>query len=58
LEISVEEDRVILQKRQDICSFCGAESPRISYRDKRVCEDCANELGQLGRGEVKLTESS
>ena len=56
LEISVEEDRVILQKRQDLCLFCGAENPPITYRDRRVCRDCAGELGQLGVGEVKLPD--
>jgi AbrB family transcriptional regulator, transcriptional pleiotropic regulator of transition state genes len=57
LEISVDEDRVILQKRQDLCLFCGAENPKVSYRDRRVCEDCAGELGQLGKGEVKLPDN-
>ncbi len=46
LEISVDGDRVILQKRQDVCTFCGAESPAIEFKGRRVCETCA---GQLGR---------
>ena len=58
LEISVDEERVILQKRQDLCLFCGAEAPSIEYRSRRICSGCAAELGQLGRGEVKLPDES
>ena len=54
LEISVDGDQVILQKRQDLCLFCGAESPAIEYKGRRVCDGCAGELGRLGRLEVKL----
>ena len=56
LEISVEEDRVILQKRQDLCLFCGAESPKLTYRDRRICEHCATDLAQIASGEVRLPE--
>ena len=58
LEISVDGDRVILQKRRDVCVFCAAESPSIDYKDRRVCESCAGELGQKGRLEVKLPEDA
>lgn len=58
LEISVEEDRVILQKRQDLCLLCGAENPKITYRERRVCEGCASELAQLASGEVRLPDDS
>ena len=56
LEISVDEDRVLLQKRQDVCLFCSAENPPITYRDRRICENCANEVSQIASGEVKLPE--
>ena len=56
LEISVDGDQVILQKRQDLCLFWGAESPAIEYKGRRVCDGCAGELGRLGRLEVKLPE--
>lgn len=58
LDISVDGERVILQKRQDICLFCGAENPAVVYRDRRVCENCAGELGKLGRIEVRLPEDT
>lgn len=45
LEISVEGERVILQKRGDLCIFCGADAPSIEYMGRRICESCASELG-------------
>ena len=56
LEISVNGEQIILQKRLDLCLFCGAEEPAIEYRDRMVCENCAGELSKLGRIEVKLDE--
>jgi transcriptional pleiotropic regulator of transition state genes len=58
LEISVSGDQVILQKRQDLCTFCGAENPAVEYKERRVCSSCAGELGQLGRLEVKLPDDA
>ncbi len=58
LEISVEGDQVILQKRRDLCTFCGAEAPSIEYRGRRVCNDCAEELGRLAPVEVKLPDDT
>src|ERR671917_2905888 len=46
LEISVDGERVILQKRQDVCLFCGGENPNISFKGRFVCGACAGELGQ------------
>ncbi|HYO61305.1 MAG TPA: AbrB/MazE/SpoVT family DNA-binding domain-containing protein [Actinomycetota bacterium] len=56
LEISVDGDKVILQKRQDLCLFCGAANPAVQFKERRVCESCAGELGTMGRREVRLPE--
>lgn len=56
LEISVDGDRVILQKRQDVCLFCSAENPALELNGRRVCNSCAGELGQKVAREVKLPE--
>jgi transcriptional pleiotropic regulator of transition state genes len=56
LEISVDGDKVILQKRQDLCLFCGAANPSVEWKEKRVCGTCAGELGKMGRIEVRLPE--
>lgn len=58
LEISVEGERVILQKRDDLCLFCGAEEPAVEYRGRRVCQGCAAELGSQAADEVRLSEES
>lgn len=58
LEISVDQDRVILQKRRDVCAFCSAEDPRIDYRGRRVCNDCAGEIGRMATVEVKLPDDA
>lgn len=56
LEISVDGETVILQKRRDLCLFCGAEEPQIEHKGRKVCEACAGELGQQGRVEVRLPD--
>jgi transcriptional pleiotropic regulator of transition state genes len=57
LDISVDGERIILQKRQDVCVFCAAEAPSIEFRGRNVCEACAGELGGRGRREVRLPEA-
>ena len=47
LEISVDGEQVILQKRQDLCLFCGAEAPTIEYKDRKLCEACAGEIAEI-----------
>ncbi|MFN2525737.1 MAG: AbrB/MazE/SpoVT family DNA-binding domain-containing protein [Actinomycetota bacterium] len=58
LDISVEGERIILQKRLDTCLFCGAESPAISFRDRRVCVECAHMLGDMREVELVLPDES
>jgi AbrB family transcriptional regulator, transcriptional pleiotropic regulator of transition state genes len=55
LEISVDGEQIILEKRQDLCLFCQGEAT-IDYKDRRVCESCAGELGRMGKLEVRLPE--
>lgn len=57
LEISVEGEKIYLEKRRDVCLFCGAEEPAIQFRDRSVCESCAGELGREGRIEVRLPDT-
>ncbi|HEV3473190.1 MAG TPA: AbrB/MazE/SpoVT family DNA-binding domain-containing protein [Actinomycetota bacterium] len=58
LEISVDGERVILEKRQDVCVFCSAANPSIEFHGRSVCNDCAGELGQKGHIEVKLPDEA
>ncbi len=52
LEISVEGDRVILQKRRDRCLFCSADAPTIAFKGRTICDGCAAELGRHARPSV------
>lgn len=44
LEISLEEDRIILRKLQLACIFCGAEEDLQEYRSKRICRACLESI--------------
>jgi transcriptional pleiotropic regulator of transition state genes len=58
LAISVEGDLVILEKRQDVCIFCSADSPTIEFKGRRVCENCAREIAKAPPAEIRLSEES
>ncbi|MDQ4108642.1 MAG: AbrB/MazE/SpoVT family DNA-binding domain-containing protein [Actinomycetota bacterium] len=58
LEISVDGEKVILEKRQDVCVFCSAGNPAIDFHGRSVCDNCAGELGQKGHFEVKLPDDA
>lgn len=58
LDISVDGERVILEKRQDVCLFCSSQEDLVEFRDRRVCAKCAGELGTQGRVEVRLPDDS
>ncbi len=44
LEISLEEDRIILRKLQPTCVFCGAKEDLQEYRGKRICRACLESI--------------
>ena len=58
LSISVEGDQVILEKRHDVCVFCGADEPRVEFRGRRVCGRCANDVASLQSVEIRLPEDA
>ena len=45
LEISVDGTRIILEKLEERCIFCGASDGLRPYRAKQVCADCVAQLG-------------
>ena len=47
LEIFLEGDRIILQKHEDTCIFCGSSTGLAEFRGKNVCHSCIKRLGQL-----------
>ena len=44
LEIFMENDRIILQKFEPCCVFCGSARDMVTYRSKNVCSDCIRNL--------------
>lgn len=44
LEIYMENDRIILQKFEQACIFCGSTRGLFSYRRKNVCQECLKKM--------------
>lgn len=46
LEIFVEDNKIVLQKYQPACIFCGNAEDVFDYKGRNVCRDCARELNK------------
>ena len=46
LEITLEDDRIVLRKYQPTCVFCGADTDLLEYRGKRICGKCLQEINE------------
>lgn len=46
VEISLENDCVILRKQESRCIFCSAENNLTAYRGKYICTDCLNQINE------------
>lgn len=44
IEIAVEDEKIILSKRRNTCTFCGGNEGLRQYRDHPVCASCLAEL--------------
>lgn len=44
LEIFVDTDRIILQKYEPACIFCGNADGIITYKGRNICEGCRTSL--------------
>ncbi len=44
LEIYMENDRILLQKYEHACIFCGSARGLITYRRKNVCQECIDKM--------------
>ena len=44
IEIFVEDKRIVLQKHDPACVFCGSSIDMKYYKNKPVCRDCINKL--------------
>lgn len=47
VEITTEDDKIILRKYEPNCCFCGSGRDLKEYKGKLVCAKCAEKLGRL-----------
>ena len=47
IEIFVEEDRIILQKFEHACVFCGSSSALVNFQNKNICAECVSKIGEF-----------
>lgn len=47
LEIFMESDRIVLQKYEPACIFCGSAWNLSSYCRKNVCGDCVKKIADI-----------
>ncbi len=50
LEIYTEAERIILNKYEPCCIFCGEAKGTVHFKDKIICEECKKELGGTNNG--------
>ena len=44
IEIYVEDDRIILKKYENACSFCGGGIDLAVFKGKKICAECISEI--------------
>ena len=49
VEITIEDDRLVLFKPAERCTFCGSTEDLGTFRDKVVCWSCTAALRALDR---------
>ena len=47
LEIFMESDRIVLQKFEPACIFCGSVRNLVTYCRKNVCDDCVKKISNI-----------
>ena len=46
LEIFMENDRIILQKYEPACIFCGSSRDLVTHEGKKVCRSCVKTMAK------------
>lgn len=44
IEIYVEDDKIILKKFENACSFCGSGMDLSTFKGKKICAACIAEI--------------
>ena len=47
VEISAQDDTIILRKYEPNCIFCGGSRDLKEYRGKQICAKCAQSIAKL-----------
>ena len=47
LEIYLDGDRIILQKHETACLFCGSSQGLVHYKEKFLCNACIRSINRL-----------
>ena len=47
IAISVEGDRIVLQKHRDACALCGSTDDTVKVRDRVLCASCVSAVRKL-----------
>lgn len=46
LEIYLDGDKIVLQKYEPACLFCGSDQGLVNYRGKNICGQCAKSIAR------------
>ncbi len=46
VEMTLEGDTIVLTKQTPGCFFCGIEANNATYRGKKICKECLDELAK------------
>ncbi len=49
VEISLDDDRIVLTKVEQTCVFCRSTAELHEFRDRQVCAECAAALNRSGQ---------
>ncbi|MCF8565860.1 AbrB/MazE/SpoVT family DNA-binding domain-containing protein [Alicyclobacillus tolerans] len=44
MEIFVDGERVVLEKYEPVCLFCGSKKEVFVYKERNICRSCVSEL--------------
>ena len=44
INISMENNRLTMEKMEDICLFCGSKIKLNTFENKSICKKCCNKL--------------
>jgi transcriptional pleiotropic regulator of transition state genes len=48
MEIFVDEDKIILNKYEPACIFCGSMDDNIDFEGRTICKKCIDKMKKLG----------